>query len=43
MADFYVPRCLAVAGLRLQGPNGAVEGTTARKRTRAARSRAAKR
>src|SRR5215208_7545213 len=37
VADFYVPRCLAVAGLPLQAPNGAVKGTTDRKRTRAAK------
>jgi len=44
VADFYVPRCLAVAGLPLQGPNdGAAAVTTGRTRTRAPRSRAAKR
>jgi TetR/AcrR family transcriptional regulator, cholesterol catabolism regulator len=37
VADFYVPRCLAVAGMALQAPNGAVAATTARKRTRAAK------
>jgi hypothetical protein len=33
VADFYVPRCLAVAGLPLEGSNGT--GTTSRKRARA--------
>jgi len=35
VAEFYVPRCLAVAGVPLEGATG--------KRTRASRSRAAKR
>ena len=42
VADFYVPRCLAVAGLPLQGPNGAVAPAgrpkRARRRARARRS-----
>jgi TetR/AcrR family transcriptional regulator, cholesterol catabolism regulator len=38
VADFYVPRCLAVAGLPLPGP-GAVDSAPSRKRTRASRSR----
>jgi AcrR family transcriptional regulator len=39
VADFYVPRCLAVAGLPLQGPNGAGAAAGRPKR----RARAAKR
>ena len=37
VADFYVPRCLAVAGLPLQGPNGAVTASGPAKRARAAK------
>ena len=43
VADFYVPRCLAVAGLPLRGPDGAGESTGGRTRPRAPRSRTAKR
>jgi AcrR family transcriptional regulator len=42
VADFYVPRCLAVAGLLLQGPNGA-GAPAGRAKRRAPRTRAAKR
>jgi TetR/AcrR family transcriptional regulator, cholesterol catabolism regulator len=43
VADFYVPRCLAVAGLTMESQNGAAAGG-GRKRTRASsRPRAAKR
>jgi AcrR family transcriptional regulator len=44
VSAFYVPRCLAVAGLPLQAGGGAVAATDGRRRTRAAsRPRAAKR
>src|SRR5215217_2207647 len=43
VADFYVPRCLAVAGLPLQSGDGAVAATSGRRRARASRPRSAKR
>jgi AcrR family transcriptional regulator len=42
VADFYVPRCLAVAGVPLQGPNG-TSAPAGPKRARAPRTRAPKR
>jgi TetR/AcrR family transcriptional regulator, cholesterol catabolism regulator len=42
VADFYVPRCLAVAGVPLHGPNGA-GAAAGRGKRRAPRTRAAKR
>jgi AcrR family transcriptional regulator len=42
VADFYVPRCLAVAGLPLQGTNGA-GAPAGRPKRRPSRARAAKR
>jgi hypothetical protein len=38
VADFYVPRCLAVAGLPLHGPNGAGAPDGKPKRARASRA-----
>jgi TetR/AcrR family transcriptional regulator, cholesterol catabolism regulator len=43
VADFYVPRCLAVAGLPLSSADGAPAVASGGKRTRASRPRAAKR
>jgi AcrR family transcriptional regulator len=43
VADFYVPRCLAVAGLPLSSAEGAPAVASGGKRTRASRPRAAKR
>ncbi len=43
VADFYVPRCLAVAGLPLPPAEGAPAVASGGKRTRASRPRAAKR
>jgi hypothetical protein len=43
VADFYVPRCLAVAGLPLHGTNGAGAPAGGPKRVRAPRRPAAKR
>jgi AcrR family transcriptional regulator len=43
VADFYVPRCLAVAGLPLSSAEGAPAVARGGKRTRASRPRAAKR
>src|SRR3954468_13172045 len=37
VSDFYVPRCLAVAGVFAQSPDGATAGGGARKRSRAAK------
>ena len=43
VADFYVPRCLAVAGLPLRADDGALPPASGAKRTRASRPRTAKR
>jgi AcrR family transcriptional regulator len=43
VADFYIPRCLAVAGLPLSSAKGAPAVASGGKRTRASRPRAAKR
>ena len=37
VSDFYVPRCLAVAGVFAQSPDGATAGGGARKRSRTAK------
>ena len=42
VADFFVPRCLAVAGLPMQTANGAGARAGRPKRARAPRPRAAK-
>jgi AcrR family transcriptional regulator len=43
VADFFVPRCLAVAGLQVQGSDGAAAPAGRPKRARTSRPRAAKR